>query len=149
MCEMLCLLTLAHDPSFQRPRDCGWGTQCLSTHSQSARGLEEFCGDGSERDAFCTIQLDSPLLHHRGYVDCFFGATCTVSGGVAFAVHPVSLNHSQNSTRLCDLVRQATSQVQLCSRDFGDSPRHTCLTWGDCCPPEKDAIEPVSPNKMR
>ncbi len=78
-----------------------------------------------------------PLLHHHGYVDCPFGATCTEFGGVACAAQPVPLVHSHNPTRLCDSVHQATSQVQRHSRDFGGSPRRTCLARGDCCPPGK------------
>ncbi len=53
------------------------------TSSQSLRGLREFCEDESERKAFCTIQLYSPSLHHRGYADYAVGATCTASGGVS------------------------------------------------------------------
>ncbi len=49
----------------------------------------------------------------------------------------VSLAHAHNSTRLCDSVRQATSQVQRRSRDVGGSPERPCLTRGDCCPPGK------------
>ncbi len=50
---------------------------------------------------------------------------------------PVSLAHAHNSTRLCDSVRQATSQVQRRSRDVGGSPEHPCLARGDCSPPGK------------
>ncbi len=71
------------------------------------------------------------------YVDCAVGAACTVSGGVAHAAQPVSLAHAHNSTRLRDPVRQATSQVQRCSRDVGGSPERPCLARGDCCPPGK------------
>ncbi len=84
--------------------------------------------DESERRAFCTIQLYSPSLHHRGYADCAVGATCTASGGMA---------HAHNSTRLRDSVCQATSQVQRRSRDFGGCPERSCLARGDCCPPGK------------
>ncbi len=94
---------------------------------QSLRGRGEFCCGQSERDAFCAIQLDSPPLHHHGYVDCPFGATCTEFGGVACAAHPVPLAQSYNPTRLCDSVHQVTSQVQWRSWDFGGSPRRTCL----------------------
>ncbi len=45
--------------------------------------------------------------------------------------------HAHNSTRLRNSVRQATSQVQRRSRDFGGSPERPCLAWGDCCPPGK------------
>ncbi len=55
---------------------------------------------------------------------------------MACAAQPVSLAHAHNSTRLRDSVRQATSQVQRHSRDFGDSER-SCLARGDCCPPGK------------
>ncbi len=74
--------------------------------------------------------------HHR-YVDCAVGAACTVSGGVAYAAQPVSLAHVHNSTRLCDSVRQATSQVQRRSRDVGGSPKRPCLAREDCSPPGK------------
>ncbi len=113
--------------------------------SQSLQGLREFCEDESERRAFCTIQPYSHSLHHCGYVDCAVGATCTASGGVACAAQPVSLAHAHNSTRLRDSVRQATSQVQRRSRDCGGSSECSCLARGDCCPPGKDAIEPVPP----
>ncbi len=103
----------------------------------SPRGIREFCEDESEHDAFCTIQLYSPPLHHRGYVDCSLGATCTMSGGGACTAQPVSLAHSHNSIWLCNSVCQATSQDQLHSQDFGGSPRRTCLVQGNCCPPGK------------
>ncbi len=119
------------------------------TSSQSLQGLREFCEDESERRAFCTIQPYSHSLHHCGYVDCAVGATCTASGGVACAAQPVSLAHAHNSTRLRDSVRQATSQVQRRSRDCGGSSECSCLARGDCCPPGKDAIEPVPPAEMK
>ncbi len=119
------------------------------TSSQSLQGLREFCEDESERRAFCTIQPYSHSLHLCGYVDCAVGATCTASGGVACAAQPVSLAHAHNSTRLRDSVRQATSQVQRRSRDCGSSSECSCLARGDCCPPGKDAIEPVPPAEMR
>ncbi len=56
---------------------------------------------------------------------------------MAHAAQPVSLAHAHNSTRLRDSVRQATSQVQRCSRDVGGSPERPCLARGDCCPPGK------------
>ncbi len=150
-CATHCLLTLARDPSCQRPRDCGWGTAGPPprTSSQSQQGLREFCEDESERRAFCTIQPYSHSLHHCGYVDCAVGATCTASGGVACAAQPVSLAHAHNSTRLRDSVHQATSQVQRRSRDCVGSSERSCLARGDCCPPGKDAIEPVPPAEMR
>ncbi len=49
----------------------------------------------------------------------------------------VVLAHAHNSTWLRDSVRQATSQVQRRSRDFGGSPEHSCLARGDCCPDGK------------
>ncbi len=51
----------------------------LRTSCQSSLGPREFCMDATERAAFCTIQLYSPSLHHRRYVDCTVGATCTAS----------------------------------------------------------------------
>ncbi len=102
------------------------------TSGQSRSGPREFGEDASERTAFCAIHL-----HHHMYVDCAVGAACTVSGGVAHAAQPVSLAHAHNSTRLRDPVRQATSQVQRCSRDVGGSPERPCLARGDCCPPGK------------
>ncbi len=107
------------------------------TSSQSPLGPREFRMDAAERAAFCTIQLYSPSLHHCRYVDCTVGATCTASGSVACAAQPVSLAHAHNSTRLRDSVRQATSQVQRRSRDFGGSSGRSCLARGDCCPPGK------------
>ncbi len=59
------------------------------------------------------------------------------SGGVAHAAQPISLAHVHNSTRPRDLVRQATSQGQRRSRDFGGSPERPCLAQGDYCPPDK------------
>ncbi len=117
--------------------------------SQSLQGLREFCEDESERRAFCTIQPYSHSLHHCGYIDCAVGATCMVSGGVACAAQPVSLAHEHNSTRLRDSVHQATPQVQRRSRDCVGSSERSCLERGDCCPPGKDAIEPVPPAEMR
>ncbi len=93
--------------------------------------------DAAERTTFCAIQLYSPSLHHRRYVDCTVGATCTASGSVACAVQPVSLAHAHNSTRLRDSVRQATSQVQRRSQDLSGSSERSCLARGDCCPPGK------------
>ncbi len=60
-----------------------------------------------------------------------------------------ALAHAHNSTRLRDSVRQATSQVQRRSRDCVGSSECSCLARGDCCPPGKDAIEPVPPAEMR
>ncbi len=48
---------------------------------------------------------------HRGYVSGFVGVTSTVLGGLASAPQPVSLAPPYHQTRLCDLVRPATSQV--------------------------------------
>ncbi len=113
--------------------------RCTSprTSGQSRLGPREFGEDASERTAFCTIHPYSLSLHHHRYVDCAIGAACTASGGVAHAAQPVSLAHAHNSTRLRDSVRQATSQVQRCSRDVGGSPERPCLARGDCCPPDK------------
>ncbi len=134
--------TLLHPPELLRPvlnRHLGWRVEPLAgvQRPPCPRGLGEFCEDGSERDAFCTIQLSSPPLHHCECVDCPFGATCAVSGGMACAAQPVLLAHSHNSTRLCDSVRQATYQVQRHSRDFSGSQRCPSLARGDCCPPGK------------
>ncbi len=107
------------------------------TSGQSHSGPREFGEDASERTAFCAIHPYSLSLHHHRYVDCAVGATCTASGGVACAAQPVSLAHAHNSTRLRDSVRQATSQVQRRSRDFGGSSECSCLARGDCCPPGK------------
>ncbi len=107
------------------------------TSGQSRLGPREFGEDASERTAFCTIHPYSLSLHHHRYVDCAVGAACTASGGVAHAAQPVSLAHTHNSTRLCDSVHQATSQVQRRSRDVGGSPERPCLARGDCCPPGK------------
>ncbi len=107
------------------------------TSGQSRLGPREFGEDASERTAFCTIHHASLSLHHHRYVNCAVGAACTASGGMAHAAQPVSLAHAHNSTRLCDSVRQATSQVQRRSRDVGGSPERPCLARGDCCPPGK------------
>ncbi len=107
------------------------------TSGQSRSGPREFGEDASERTAFCAIHPYSLSLHHHRYVDCAVGAACTASGGVAHTAQPVSLAHAHNSTRLRDSVRQATSQVQRRSRDFGGSPERPCLARGDCCPPGK------------
>ncbi len=107
------------------------------TSGQSHLGPREFGEDASERTAFCSIHPYSLSLHHHRYVDCAVGAACTASGGVAHAAQPVSLAHAHNSTRLCDSVRQATSQVQRRSRDVGGSPERPCLAREDCCLPGK------------
>ncbi len=120
---------------------------CIS--GQSPQGLGEFCEDESERDAFCTIQLYSPPLHHRGYIDCSFGATCKVSGCVACTTQPVPLAHSHNSTRLCDSVCQANpkfSCVLETSVAVRDAP---VLRKGIAVLLAKDAIKPVPPAEMR
>ncbi len=138
-CATHCLLTLARDPFCQRPRERAVRGRSASprTSCQSPLGPREFRMDAAERAAFCTIQLYSPSLHHRRYVDCTAGATCAASGSVACAAQSVSLAHAHNSTRLRDSVRQATSQVQRRSRDFGGSSERSCLARGDCCPPGK------------
>ncbi len=105
--------------------------------------------DAAERAAFCTIQLYSPSLHHRRYVDCTVGATCTASGSVACAAQPVSLAHAHNSTRLRDSVRQATSQVQRRSRDSVEARNAPVLREEIAVLLAKDAIEPVPPAEMR
>ncbi len=107
------------------------------TSGQSRSGPREFGEDASERIAFCAIHPYSLSLHYHRYVDWAVGAACTASGGVAHAAQPVSLAHAQNSTRLRDSVRQATSQVQRRSRDVGGSPERLCLARGDCCPSGK------------
>ncbi len=66
------------------------------------------------------------------------GMSIVLSGGMALAIQPVSLAHADNSTRLRDSVRQATSQVQRRSRDVGGSLERPCLARGDCCPPGKE-----------
>ncbi len=120
------------------------------TSGQSCLGPREFGEDASEHTAFCTIHPYSHSLHHHRYVDCAVGTTCTASGGVAHAAQPVSLAHAHNSTRLRDSVRQATSQVQRCSRDISGGPERPCLAQGDLAVLlAKDAIEPVSPPEMR
>ncbi len=135
-CATPCFLTLTHDPSFPQPRECGSGTQYLPTQA-SLIWETGFGEDASERATFCTIQPYSPSLHHNRYVDCAVGDACMASVGVAHAAQPVSLAHEHKSTRLRNSVRQATSQVQRRSRDFGGSPEHPCLVRGDCCPPGK------------
>ncbi len=54
---------------------------------------------------------------------------------MACATQPILLAHSDSSTRLHDSVRQATPQVQLCSRDFGGILRRPCpaLPIGEGC----------------
>ncbi len=106
------------------------------TSGQSLLGPREFGEDASERTTFCTIHPYSLSLHHHRYVDCAVGAACTASGGVAHTAG-LTLAHAHKSTRLRDSVRQATSQVQLRSRDVGGSPERPCLALGDCCPPGK------------
>ncbi len=132
--------SLAHDPSCQQPRECGSGTQYFPTHlwpvPLGLQGVRRGCLR-THHATFCTIQPYSTLLHHHRYDDCAFGAACTASGGVAHTAQPVLLAHAHNSTRPCDLVRQATSQVQRRSRDFGGSLERPCLARGDCCPPGK------------
>ncbi len=115
-----------------------WG-RCTSprTSGQSRLRPREFGEDASEHTAFCTIHPYSLSLHHHRYVNCAVGAACTASGGMAHSAQPVSLAHVHNSTRLRDSVQQATSQVQLLSRDVGGCPECPCLARGDCCPPSK------------
>ncbi len=119
------------------------------TSSQSPLGPREFRMDTAERAAFCTIQLYSPSLHHRRYVDCTVGATCTASGSVACAAQPVSLAHAHNSTRLRDSVRQATSQVQRRTQDCVAARNAPVLREEIGVLLAKDAIEPVPPAEMR
>ncbi len=128
-----------HFASSQESTVRGWHSS-PRTSGQSRLGPREFGEDASERTAFCTIHPYFLSLHlhvHVLHVDCAVGAACTASGGVAHAAQPVSLAHADNSTRLRDSVRQATSQVQRRSRDVGGSPERPCLARGDCCPPGK------------
>ncbi len=56
---------------------------------QCLRGRGEFCCDQSEPNAFCAIQLDSPPLNHRRYVNCPFGVTYGVlRRGFHYPTHP-------------------------------------------------------------
>ncbi len=82
----------------------------------------------------------APLLppkEGRGRIIHFVPPLVTTLSEKAWLTLPVLLAHLHNPTRLCDSVRQATSQAQRRSRDFGGSPRRTCLVRGDCCPPGK------------
>ncbi len=65
---------------------------------RSLRGHVDSCRDEPECDAFWAIQHDFPLLHHCGYVDCPFGATCTEFGSMACTAQAVPLAHSENPT---------------------------------------------------
>ncbi len=56
---------------------------------------------------------------------------------ILFLFRRWSKGKGNNSTRLRDSVRQATSQVQRRSQDVGSSPERPCLARGDCCPPGK------------
>ncbi len=108
------------------------------TSSQSRLGPREFGKDASERAAYCTIQPYSPSLHYQRYVNYAVVASYMASEGLAHGAQPVSLAHAHNSTWLRDSVRQATSQVQRRSRDFGGSQKSPCFAGGDCCPPGKE-----------
>ncbi len=130
------LSPMTHFASSQESTVRGWHSS-PRTSGQSHLGPREFGEDASERTAFCTIHPYSLSLHHHRYVDCAVGVACTASGGVAHAAQPISLAHVHNSTRLCDSVRQVTSQVLRRSRDVGGSPERPCLARGDCCPPGK------------
>ncbi len=117
------------------------------TSSQSLQGLREFCEDESERRAFCTIQPYSHSLHLCGYVDCV-GATCMASGGVValpspsrWLTHTIRLGYAiqfaRRPPKFSGVLKTAVA-ARNCS----------CLARGDCCPPGKDAIEPVPPAEM-
>ncbi len=102
------------------------------TSVQFRLGPREFGEDASERTAFCTIHPTS--------------FRCTSTGMSIVLLEPLAQrleawltlpSLSRWLTRLCDSVRQATSQVQRHSRDVSGSPERPCLARGDCCPPGK------------
>ncbi len=59
--------------------------------------------------AFWAIQHNFPSLHHCGYVNCPFGATCIEFRSMACTAQPV-LAHSESLTQLCDSDHQVTPQ---------------------------------------
>ncbi len=90
--------------------------------------------------AFWAVQHNFPSLHHCGYVDCPFGATCmSLGSGLAQPTRA----HSESLTRLCDSDHQVTPQVQRRPWDFGDSPRCPVLCEEIAVLLAKEAIETV------
>ncbi len=85
----------------------------------------------------CLLYHPALLPSAAWYVHCPFGVTRTEFGGMACTAQPVLLANSHSTTWLCDSVRQAASQAQRHSQDYGGSLRSNCLVRGDCCPPGK------------
>ncbi len=70
---------------------------------------------------------------------CPLSLWCHSHGVWGHGLHcpPVLLANSHSTTWLCDSVRQAASQAQRHSQDYGGSLRSNCLVRVDCCPPGK------------
>ncbi len=77
-------------------------SQVSATHSDPTSG----------RTAFRVGPLCTTSLPHRGYVGDSPGPTCTISRGLARAPQAASLASEDHQTRLRNLVRPASSQVQ-------------------------------------
>ncbi len=147
-----CLLTLAHDPCLPVAKRVRFGEDIPPprTSGQSRSGPREF-GRG------CPSNAHAFLCHPPYSLRCTSTGTsieplerCTASGGVAHAAQPVSLAHAHNSTSATRFSspRRPPSSTAF-SRRRWQSERPCLCCRGDCCPPAKDAIEPVPPAEMR
>ncbi len=78
--------------------------------------------------------LCSTSLPHHGYVGGSVGAAGTVSRSLASAPQSVSVAPTDHQTRLCDLVRPASPQVQGHPVHLSQTRRCSCLACGNCSP---------------
>ncbi len=115
----------------RRSRDCGGSSErsCLARGDCCPPGKGCNRAGPSSRDEAGVLQ---PLFHRTQERRW----SSTNPGSASLEPGPAQ-GPCQNSTRLCDSVRQAISQVQRRSRDCGGSSERSCLARGDCCPPCK------------
>ncbi len=111
--------------------------------SQSPQGLREFCEDGSEHSAFCTIQPYSPSLHHCGYVGCSFGATwLALPSPSRWLIRTIRLGYAIQFTRW---PPKFSGVLKTSVAVRGAPVLHEEITVLLA----KDAIEPVPPAEMK
>ncbi len=111
-----------NDPSCQQTKRCGSGDWYLPTYLWPVPFGIQGVQRGCPQNALPSVPSSpTPLLLAPSQVRRLrrWSLLARASGGVAHAAQPISLAHAHNSTRPRDLVRQATSQGQRRSRDFG------------------------------
>ncbi|KAL0188118.1 hypothetical protein M9458_015217, partial [Cirrhinus mrigala] len=116
---------------------------CRSRPMEQGKRSEELC---LPLNRPCSTSLRAYCQGYPGYHP--LGAARAESGGVVVASHSVTMAGQDDSARLCDSVRQASTQVQWCPFHFGPRRQRNCLAAGDCLL-AKDAIEPVPPADMK